>query len=131
MRRYNILLIVILSLLIITLFVSQYVTNIYEVTFNISTYKLYADNTSQCIIETVPMNGLGFKAPLRNSSTNFEVRIGRDLVEILRNDYENGTLIIKAKDKTGKVEIYCKSIHALLPSIFEIEILPNFAELKK
>lgn len=131
MRRYNILLILILSLLIITLFISQYVTNVYEVTFNISTYKLFADNSSQCIIETVPINGLGFKAPFRNSSTNFEIRIGKDLVEILKNDYENGVLIIQAKDKAGKVEIYCKSIHALLPSVFEIEILPNFAELKK
>lgn len=131
MRSYNILLIVVLSLIIITLFISQYVTNIYEVTYNVSTYTLYADNSSECKIETEPINGLGYRVPFRNSPTFFEIKIGRELVEIVKNDYDNGILIIRAKDKKGKVEIYCKSIHALLPSVFEIEILPNFAYLKK
>ncbi len=123
----NIYIILILVLSIAALTAYYYLFNIYEVTFSVSPKELYADNTSTCTIETVPLNALGRKALFRTAATKFKIEEGKDLVEIILNDEENGKLIIKAKNRTGKVTVFIKSKLALLPSSVQIPIYPNFA----
>lgn len=118
---------VITTILILAFAVHQYIFSIYEVTYNVSGYKLYADNQSTVTIQAVPVNALGFIPPFRNSNTVFEIKEGNDLIEIVESNYETGKFVIKAKDLTGVVIIHAKSKYALLPSSFEIIILPNLA----
>ncbi|MDP2302727.1 MAG: hypothetical protein Q8N03_09945 [Ignavibacteria bacterium] len=123
-------LIIILSIslvLLILLAVHHYIFSIYELTYQQNTTKLFADEQSILIIEAIPVNALGKKAPFRNANTKFEIREGSDLVDVLINDYESGIIKIRAKSRTGKVVIHSKSQFSLLPTSFEILIEPNLA----
>jgi hypothetical protein len=125
MEKRKIYLIVFILAVIAFLFAKLYMFNIYEVVFEVKPSKLYADNQSMLEIKTVPLNAFGWKAPFRDAYTEFEIREGDDLIYVVKMDKEKGRLVIRAKDKPGKVVIYAKSKFALLPSVFEIEIELN------
>lgn len=127
MRRFEIYVVIIILLLIAAFAAYHYIFTIYEVTFSVEPKSLSADYKSTAVIEVIPVNSLGWKAPLRNSSAQFEIKEGKDLVEIVTEDNENGKLILRAKDKPGKVVIHIKSANALLPSPVEIIIHQNAA----
>jgi len=84
---------------------------------------LYADTTSEMIIEVVPINALGKKAWFRKSSATFEIIEGIDLIEIIEYRTEIGYLKIRSKGKVGLVEIKIKSQYSLVPELVQIEIL--------
>ena len=117
--------IVLLSLL--ALLAHQYIFSIYEVEYKISSRVLYLNSDSKIIIEAVPVNSFGVRAPFRNSFTKFSIIQGKELIEIEENNYEKGNLIIKAKNQPGTVIIRVKSKFSLLPTEFEIKIVPNLA----
>jgi len=105
----------------------QYIFSIYEVEYKISSRILYLYSDSKIEIEAVPVNSFGFRAPFRNSYTKFSIIEGKDLIEIAENNYKKGKLIIKSKNEPGTVVIRVKSKFSLLPTEFEIKIIPNLA----
>ncbi len=117
----------IVAVLILLFTLHYFVFNIYETSFTFSSRILYADYNSAIKIEAVPINSLGFRIPLKNSPTKFEIIEGNNLVEILLNDSSKGFLEIRAKGETGKLTIRAKPKYSLLPSLFEVEILPSLA----
>lgn len=125
MKDPKIYIILSILLLIAIIFIYQYIFGIYEVTYSVDHRKIFADNQSTATITVVPVNSFGWKAPLRSSPAKFRIVEGADLVEIIQNSPEKGFFSIKAKDKPGKVIIWVKSIHSLLPSEIEIIIEPN------
>ena len=127
MEKKKIYLIVLIAAVILFLFGKMYVFNIYEVEYDVNPKGLYADNQSTLTIKTIPLNGFGWKAPLRSAPAEFEVREGAELIDIIKTDNENGIITIRAKDKPGKVSIYVKSKFSLLPTVFDIMIEPNAA----
>lgn len=94
-------------------------------TYKVEPAKLYADNSSSLVIETVPLNSLGWKAPLRNSPAVFTITEGRDLIDIIFIDKIKGIIKIRAKDKPGTISITIKPVFSLFPSTIEIIIEPN------
>ncbi len=127
--RAAIYIIIILILLTAAFAVYNYLVSIYEVIYRIEPKTLYADNKSETTITAVPLNGLGGKAWFRKVEATFTITEGKNLVIIIKNDKANGILILKAKDKPGIVSITAKSPLALLPSLIQINIEPNFAEV--
>jgi hypothetical protein len=125
MRRSKIYLIFILLIFIMGFSSYHYIFSIYEVTYNIIPDKLYADNSSTLVIETVPLNSFGWKAPFRKSYAEFTFNEGKDLVEVIFQDNANGILKLRAKEKSGKVSVTIKAKYSLLPSTIEIIIEPN------
>jgi hypothetical protein len=125
MEKKEILFLLIILLLIIIFLAYNYIFSIYEITYDVSSKEMYADNQSTVKISVNSINGLGFKTPFRKSKTLFTIIEGKDLVEIIKNDYANGILIVKAKYLTGKVVIKLKSVYSLFPSVVEIQIVPN------
>ena len=125
MRRSEIYLIFILIVFIAGFSSYHYIFSIYEVTFNVTPYKLYADNKSTLIIEAVPINSFGWKAPFRKTYSEFTFNEGKDLVEVIFMDKANGILKLRAKEKSGKVSVTIKTKYSLLPSTIEIVVSPN------
>ncbi len=116
-----------LVLMIAGLLVYYYLFNIYEVTFSVHPKDLYADGQSTVTIKVVPLNALGSRALFRKSPAEFSIRKGRDLVDVVKIDDAEGTMVLRAKNTAGKVIVYVKPKHALLPSPVEINIYPNLA----
>ena len=125
MRRFEIYIIFIIILFIIGFSVYHYIFSIYEVIYKITPEKLYADNSSTIVIEAVPINSFGWRAPFRKPHAEFKFNEGEDLIDILSLNNNNGVLKLKAKDRSGKVSITIKSIYSLLPSTIEIIIESN------
>ncbi len=120
-------LIIVILIAILGLAAYSYVFKVYETKVETTTTVLFADNNSTVEIYSIPVDALGWRAPFRKVKTQFEVREGRDLVDIVSEDDPAGKLVLRAKDKTGKVSIYVKPALALLPTLVEINILPNLA----
>src|ERR1035437_7918695 len=116
MGRSEIYLILILIVFVAGFSSYHYIFSIYEVTYKITPDILYADNNSTLIIEVVPINSFGWKAPFRKTFSEFTINEGKDLVEVIFQDNSNGILRIRAKEKPGKVSITIKSNYSLLPS---------------
>jgi hypothetical protein len=125
MRRSEIYLIFVLIVFIAGFSAYHYIFSIYEVTYKVTPDKLYADNNSTLIIEAVPVNALGWKAPFRKSYSEFTISEGKDLVEIIFSNNNSGILKLRAKEKSGKVSVTIKTKYSLLPSTIEIVIEPN------
>lgn len=123
MRRINIYIIAGIFIILILIFSFLYIFNIYEVTYTIKPQSLYADSNSTVMISSKPVNAFGWKAPFRNAHAYFDIKEGKDLIDILSEDNYKGILVLKAKNKPGKIIVYVKSDCALLPSSFEINIL--------
>ncbi|MGE5498219.1 MAG: hypothetical protein ACM3Q2_09125 [Syntrophothermus sp.] len=100
----------------------QYVLNIYEVRFDVSPPVLYADSKSETVIEAVPLNAFGWKAPFRKSASIFEITEGEDLVQIIENSPEEGRLVLRAGDRQGLVVVKVTTKYSLWPSIIEIPV---------
>ncbi len=115
---------ILIAVLAVILFL-LYAVNIYEVSVDVTRKTLYADNESETIIASVPLNSLGKRAMFRYAHSTFEFRRGRDLIEILQEDREHGVLIIRSKYQAGKVVILVRPELALFPTEIEILILPN------
>ena len=127
MRR-NIIYIIVGALVILAVIFSYlYVFNIYEITYSVNPSSLYSDNESVVTISAEPVNAFGWKIPFRNSYAEFNIKEGKDLVDVLLEDNRKGILKLKAKNKTGTVVVFIKSKYALLPSSIEIHIYPNAA----
>jgi hypothetical protein len=125
MRRREIYLIIILFIFIAVLSFYHYIFSIYEVTYKITPDKLYADNTSTLVIEAVPINSFGWKAPFRKPHTEFTINEGKDLIEVVFRDNDNGILKLRAKEKSGRVYVTIKTKYSLFPSTIEIIIEPT------
>ena len=125
MGRNKIYLIIVLLILIASFFVHQYIFNVYEITYKITPDKLYADNSSTIVIEVLPVNAFGWKAPFRTSLSEFTFNEGKNLVIIIYQDNAKGILTLKAKERTGKVSITIKSKYSLFPTTIDIIIEPN------
>ena len=125
MGRSEIYLILILIVFIVGFSSYHYIFSIYEITYKVTPDKLYADNNSTLIIEAIPINSLGWKAPFRKTYSEFTFNEGKDLVEIIFQDNNNGILKLRAKEKSGKVSMTIKTKYSLLPSTLEIVIEPN------
>jgi len=113
---------------LIGVLIHQYIFSIYEVEYKISSRVLYLQSDTKIIIEAVPINSFGFRTPFRKSYAKFSITEGKDLIEIVENDYDEGVLIVRAKNEPGTVTIRVKSKYSLLPTEFEIKIIPNLAQ---
>ncbi|MDR3627807.1 MAG: hypothetical protein P4L45_13280 [Ignavibacteriaceae bacterium] len=128
MEKNGKILVVFISLsLIIILSVFYYVFNVYETEIEIKPKELFADNHSVTTISIYPVNALGLRIPFRKINAGFEINEGKDLVEIVKEDDRSGCIVLRAKNKTGKVVVYVKSKYSLLPSLIEINVYPNTA----
>lgn len=124
MKR-NDLIVLALTLFIILFILGYYfLYNIYEVKVEINPKLLYADINSQTEIKVIPINALGFNALFRTTECKFEIKEGRDLIEVISNNSSNCSLIIKSKGIEGKVGIMIYSKHSLFPQYVEILIMP-------
>ncbi len=124
MNLTYILISILILLSILSISIYHFVFNIYEVVFSVAPDKLYADDISTVKISAVPVNSFGFKPPFRYSDTTFRLEKGGNLVSIIKYNRVKGTVVIKAKDKTGSILVRAKSKHAMFYSSFEIEIYP-------
>jgi len=127
MSKFEIYFTALVLISLLALLAHQYIFSIYEVEYKISSRVLYLNSDSKIIIEAIPVNSFGFRTPFRNSYAKFSIVQGKDLIEIEENNYEKGILIIKAKAEIGTVVIRVKSKFSLLPTEFEIKIVPNLA----
>jgi len=125
MRRINIYIIAGIFLILILIFSFLYIFNIYEVNYTVKPQSLFADSKSVITISSKPINAFGWKAPFREAPADFKIKEGKELTDILAEDSRKGILILKAKNKPGKIVIYAKSRYALFPSSFEIIIYPK------
>jgi hypothetical protein len=125
MRRREIYLIIILFICIAAFSSFHYIFTIYEVTYKITPDKLYADNNSILVIEAVPINSFGWKAPFRKPHSEFNINEGKDLIEVVFRDNDNGILKLRAKEKSGRVYVTIKTKYSLFPSTIEIIIEPT------
>ena len=117
----------ILSIILLIIFFSgyYYFFNIFETVIRVNPQNLYADNHSATTIEVIPINALGMKVPFRNVPADFEIREGKQLVDIISENKNEGVIKLKAKSNTGTVVIYVRSKYSLLPSLVEIHIYAN------
>ncbi|QQS37491.1 MAG: hypothetical protein IPM56_05920 [Ignavibacteriales bacterium] len=123
--RKTIIYILVPVLILLTVFVMMYVTNIYEVEIRVTPEQLFADNSSTVLIEVYPINGFGMKAPFRKINATFEITSGKELVDIVDMKSESGMLKLKAKDTPGMVVVLIKPEKALLPSEVRVPVQPN------
>ena len=123
MRKKIILIYLLISVFILLLGGYFFLYNIYGSEVRCYPKNLYADHSSQMIIEVIPFNALGKKAWFRKSSAAFEIVEGSELIEIVNRNEESGSIKIRSKGEAGLVGIKIKSEHSLLPEYLEIEIL--------
>ncbi len=127
MRRTTIYFIAGSLIILVVIFSYLYIFNIYEITYSVNPSSLYSDNESMVIVTSDPINAFGWKIPFRNAYAEFNIKEGKDLIDILSEDNKKGILKLKVKNKTGTVVVYIKSKYALLPSEVVIHIYPNVA----
>ena len=131
MRRKEIILIIILITLITGIFAYTYLFKIYEVEISVTPKELYADNQSTITIQTYPINSFGKRILFRTISAKFEITEGNNLVSIEKLNIKNGLMVLKAKDKTGSVNVLVTPEKSLMPSLIQIHIVPNYAMSKR
>lgn len=127
--RAAVYIIIILILLTGAFAVYNYLVSIYEVVYKVEPKTLYADSKTESVIMAVPLNGLGGKAWFRKAAVSYVITEGENLINIIKKDETEGIMVLRVKDKPGIVRITAKSPFALLPSLIEIHIEPNFAEV--
>lgn len=97
----------------------SYVFSIYETVFDPLGKEFKEGDT--ITIATRPVNGLGFKAPLRTSSFKYEISEGSKLIIVLKDESQSGSLVLKFTG-TGDVKILVTPEHALKPTLFEFRV---------
>jgi hypothetical protein len=100
-----------------------FVLNIYEVEIISIPEVVFADPSSKIMIKIKPINVLGWEVPLRNASGTFRITEGRDNVEIILINEEEGFIILRSKGVVGIIGIYIESEFSLFPSYIEINFL--------
>ena len=123
MRKKIILIYLIITIFILLLGGYFFLYNIYGSEVKRSAKNLFADTSSEMVIEVIPVNALGKKAWFRKSSAAFEIIEGLELIEIIEYKKESGFIKIRSKGEAGLVGIKIKSEHSLLPEFIEIKIL--------
>jgi hypothetical protein len=123
MRKKIILIYLIISVFILLLAGYFFLYNIYGSEVRCFPKNLYANHSSEMVIEVIPVNALGKKAWFRKSSATFEIIEGLELIEIIEHNIGLGFIKIRSKGEVGLVGIKIKSEHSLLPEYIEIEIL--------
>lgn len=123
MRKKIIIIYLLVSVFILILGGYFFLFNIYGSEVQCAPKNLFADTSSEMIVEVVPINALGKKAWFRKSSATFEIVEGLELIEIIENNPEFGFIKIRSKGKVGLIGIKIKSEHSLLTEYIEIEIL--------
>lgn len=96
-----------------------YVFSIYEVTLNEVPKEVKTGDTVEIVV--VPINGLGFRPPLRTAPFRMEFRQGEGLIESAGGDTSEGSVKLKCQ-KPGRVEVFVIPEHALKPTMIEFEI---------
>lgn len=127
MRRIEIIIILILIALIFGSLGYSYLFKIYEVEISVTPKILFADNQSTVTIQAYPINSLGKRILFRSVSAKFKITDGKELIIIEKLNEEDGRLVLRAKDKTGTVDVIVTPEKSLLPSLIQIPITPNFA----
>jgi len=109
----------------ICLLLYYYVFNIYEVEIISIPTVVFADPSSQITVRIKPINALGWEVPFRNASGRFIITEGRDKVEIINFNEEEGFLTLRSIGVVGAVGIYVESEFSLFPSYIKIQFLPK------
>jgi len=109
----------IVAVAVIAFLLHGYLFSIYEVTLVEVPKEVKRGDTVE--IAVVPINGLGFRPPLRKAPFKLEFRSGAGLIEPAGGSILEGQLKLKCV-KPGKVELLVVPEHALKPSIIEFEI---------
>ena len=113
--------IAIISIVIFLSFISwMYVFNIYEIDIEIDRQTLFANGVSSSVIELVPMNSFGMKAPFRNVSSKISFINGKELVDVIYQS--RNRIVLKSKCDTGRVELKIESEYLLYPNKYDFEI---------
>jgi hypothetical protein len=86
---------------------------------------IFADTSSQVTLKIIPINALGWEAPLRKASGTFQITEGYAKVEIININEEEGFIILRSKGIVGIVGVYVESEFSLFPSYIEINFLPK------
>ncbi|UCH65647.1 MAG: hypothetical protein JSW63_00495 [Ignavibacterium sp.] len=114
------------SILVLTCMLLYYfVFNIYEVEIVSVPNVVFADPSSEVIIKIKPINALGWEVPLRTTSGTFRITEGKDYVEIIIINEDEGFMILRATGLVGTVGIYVDSKFSLFPSYIKINFLPK------
>ncbi|HZW39958.1 MAG TPA: hypothetical protein VFF33_11720 [Ignavibacteriaceae bacterium] len=126
MQSKYLIIIIVIVCAVAAFLVFHYYFSIYEVVYLIEPQKkLFADNNSFLTIKAKPLNAFGVKAPFRNAPCKIKIIEGKDLIDIIELNENEGYIKIKAKNLTGTIIIQIKSKFALLPTEFQINIEPN------
>ena len=113
--------IAVISIILFLSFISwMYIFNIYEIDIKIDKHTLFLNGGSSAVIELVPMNSIGMKAPFRNVNSQIKFIDGKELVNVI---YESqNKIVLKSKSDTGKVELKIESDYLLYPNKYNFEI---------
>ena len=130
MRRIEIIFIFIAIALIAVILAYTYLFQIYEIEVSVTPKELFADNQSTVVIQAYPINSFGKRIVFRSVAARFEITEGKELVLIEKLDPINGQMVLKAKDKTGTVNVLVTPEKSLMPSLIQIQVNPNYAENK-
>lgn len=122
-RRKNILIITVSLVILVLLFLSLYVFNVYGDVIRKYPDNLFADLNSTIEIKVVPINAFGWSLPFRKSNAEFNFIEGENLVEIIEQNNEKGFIILRSLGIPGRVEINIESQFSLLPNLVIVEIL--------
>jgi hypothetical protein len=86
---------------------------------------VFADPTSNITIKIKPINAFGWEVPLRNASGTFRIIEGKNNVEIILINEDEGIIILRSKGVVGIIGIYVESEFSIFPSYIEINFLPK------
>ncbi len=110
-----------ISIILLLSFISwMYIFNIYEIDIKIDRQTLFSNGKSRSVIELVPMNSIGMKAPFRNVNSKINFVNGKELVDVILD--EKNLIILQSKFDTGKVELKIESEYLLYPNKYNFEI---------
>ena len=88
---------------------------------------VFADPSSQITVKIKPINALGWEVPFRRARGRFIITEGRDKVEIINLNEEEGFIILRSLGVVGSVSIIVESEFSLFPSYIKIQLLPKSA----
>lgn len=91
---------------------------------------LSPDNKSTCVIHLRPQNFFGLFIPFKSVTSQFRIVEGKDLVDIVSFESEISKLILRAKEKSGKVRIQFIVQGVPLPIECELLIIGNVTQFQ-
>mgnify|MGYP007072821547 CR=1 FL=1 len=120
-RNMSIFLIFLISatILAVVFLLHSFIFSIYEVTYN--SVEKDPKTGDEVTITAIPINGTGFRAPLRDAPFKYEISEGSKLIIVLKDESQSGSLVLKFTG-TGDVKILVTPEHALKPTLFEFRV---------